>query len=168
MRGLPGSGKTRWVREYKEVYGESGTIVVCSADDYHVVDGVWKFNPKNLAAAHNACLKKFNDSVATAPYGRGTGATVIVDNTNLAAWEISPYYRLAETYGFDVRIVRIHAAIEDAFHRQSHAVPAHVMAQMNRTLLTAELPPWWKEEIVMPGKGTMLEQVHPIRRTLGT
>lgn len=75
---------------------------------------------------------------------------LVVDNTNLTAHEISPYYRLAQLFGWDVKIVRVHCDFETAAKRNTHGVPHDRIWQMYQTLHSERLPPYWKEEIVLP------------------
>jgi predicted ABC-type ATPase len=139
LRGLPGSGKSTLVSNWR-----TPASYVCSADTYHIVGGVYRFDPKNAANAHNECLKDFANIVANC----GKIVDVFVDNTNTAVWEIAPYYRLAEALGHTVEIVYIHCDLKQAMSRGVHNVPAATMLAMQRRLLTEELPSFWKQTVI--------------------
>lgn len=147
MRGIPGSGKTT-IR--KERYPNA---LVCSADDYHMVDGVYKFDPAKAGFAHAWCLKKFvlavNGDLGT--FANCRAETVVVDNTNSRVLEIAPYFRVAEAFGVPVKILRVHCQIEMALCRGTHNVPASTVFEMYANIMNEKLPPGWKEEIVLTG-----------------
>ncbi len=157
MRGLPGSGKSFWVenrlRRPEGFAGLENSVIVCSNDDYHVnfATGRYEFKQENHAAACNECTLKFLNVFikavnANAPDGCDY---LVVDNTNLSAWEIAPYYRIAECHCIPVKIVRIHCEYVDAVRRNVHAVPPERIWAMYQTLLQERLPPWWKEEVIV-------------------
>lgn len=136
MRGIPGAGKSSWIRSISD----DATIV--SADYFHVgKDGVYRFDPRNASAAHDQCLKRFLELVQG-------DSTVIVDNTNIRGWEIAPYYRVAEVSGADVSIVRIECDPYIAARRNAHGVPLKNVLDMWAALRAESLPPWWKETVV--------------------
>ena len=91
VRGLPGSGKTTVAGTLSEF--------VASADDYFIGDdGIYRFNPSGLTAAHAACqVSVYNDLNA--------GANVSVANTFCEHWEMVPYLRMAAEFGARVVVV---------------------------------------------------------------
>ena len=124
MRGLPGSGKSTWARRKFLEVGGNGVWI--SADDYHTdADGVYLFRRERAGEAHNSCLRRFLEALSL------TGCElVIVDNTNLSAWEIAPYYRLAEVFGVEVEIVYFPCTVEKSIARNTHQVPEATIQQM--------------------------------------
>lgn len=72
MRGYPGSGKSHKAKEISKEFDAT----ICSADDYWMKDGQYKFNANKLEDAHNECYHKFLQSVKN-------HKNVIIDNTNL-------------------------------------------------------------------------------------
>ncbi len=141
MSGLPGCGKSTMARKMvDDERSMNRTVVVLSADDYHMVDGEYKFDPRKAGEAHKYCLSNF----AHLLFGINQPSLIIVDNTNTTAHEISPYYRVAEALGWDVSITRIHADPLECYKRTIHAVPIATIMSMYRNLLTDPLPPYWK------------------------
>lgn len=131
LRGLPGSGKSTFTRQYEGA-------VICSADHYfETLDG-YKFNPSELPNAHAACFRKFLGALQN-----GHDDVIIVDNTNTTAWEISPYVAAAQAYGIEAEVVHIECDPEVAFTRQTHGVPRHAFEAMSERL-NEGLPPFWK------------------------
>lgn len=131
MRGLPGSGKTTWLaRTWPH-------ITVCSADFYCMQGGVYRWDPLHAAENHNKCLRRFLTFLTDA-----AGPELAVDNTNVRAWELAPYYRLAEAFGCDVQIVWCHAHPVLCAQRNVHGLPPSKVQDM--AVSFEPLPPWWK------------------------
>lgn len=151
MRGLPGSGKSHYVKnnlpELKsEVIDLNWDIpvtlrAVVSADHFFENEkGEYNFNPSLLPEAHRACLKSFLDHL------QNRVQEVVVDNTNTQLWEMSPYVALGEAFGYEVKILHIRVDIETSVSRNTHGVPRRVIGEMWKRW---EKPlPWWKEEII--------------------
>lgn len=135
MRGLPGSGKSTWAKK-------QDADVIVSADDWFMRSGEYKFNPAELPAAHDACLSRFLDAIQ-----HGT-RYVIVDNTNLKVWEIAPYYRLAQLFGYAVSIACMDTLLSTCLKRNTHKVPDVKMGQMYQILLSEVLPDHWMTFLV--------------------
>lgn len=138
MRGLPGSGKTSWIRD--NALDDAKWL---SADSYFIRDGRYQFDPLKIADAHNDCLRRFmvalqDDTESETP--------IVVDNTNLRLTEIAPYYRLAEAFGYAPTIVWVHAHPETCIARNIHGVPAQAIRQM--AVSTEALLPWMNVEHV--------------------
>jgi len=145
LRGLPGSGKSTFARSIPAGPIQHHWIepkAVCSADDYFVDQetGAYAFNPSDIGLAHRQCFAKALHFTLLE-----TGL-VIIDNTNIHASEIAPYYLLGETRGYDVRILFFPCSIERSLAQQTHGVPEAVIRRMARTLETETLPPYWKVE----------------------
>ena len=151
MRGLPGGGKTFFVhRLARELVKDGESVGICSADFYHcgvpkqpVLPGDYDklgpyvFKPENLAYAHPACMSGF-----LAAYQQKM-QNIFVDNTNIHAWEISPYVLLGETFGYTVEILEVQATYSSCLERQTHGVPELTMYRMRESLAAEILPPWW-------------------------
>ncbi len=143
MRGLPGSGKSTWVRDH--VVHSHTSIQIVSADSYHLVteDGksVYRFKSENAKAAHDSCLREYLQNLNERHLGE-----IIVDNTNLSAWEIAPYYRVAEALGHEVEIVHCVCSPSTSLARNTHSVPEGTILKMAARIDT--LPPWWQQTLI--------------------
>jgi len=129
MSGIPGSGKSFLAKmAYRRI---------CSADESMYEDGVYKFHPDKLSGAHKSCMSKFLDALKE-------GKPCLIDNTNIEAWEISPYYAVAEAMGASVCILQVNCDPEVAFKRNTHDVPARTINRMANRLANRHLPPHWK------------------------
>lgn len=150
MRGIPGSGKTMWTAKYtKDALLRGEQVVVCSADHYHTNDrGNYVWKPEKVQDAHNACFGKFFDIVRS-PLSQPH--TLIVDNTNIHAWEVAPYYRMAEFFLHHVEIVRVNIDPMIAAQRNVHGVPARKVFEMYSSLMLERLPSHWNESHVFGG-----------------
>ena len=117
VRGIPGSGKST----FAELIGSELTI--CTADDYHMVDGVYQWKPENIKKAHAWCQDKAKTLMRT-------GLTpVVVANTSTTVKEMQPYYDLAEKYGYQVFSIVVenrHGGIN------THEVPEEVLEKMKK------------------------------------
>jgi predicted kinase len=128
MQGLPGSGKSTWAKNHYP------TAAVCSADDFFVVGGEYKFDPTKIGEAHKACFCRFLELVEGYPI-------IVVDNTNPTLWELSPYIRVGEAKGYEVTVVRVKTDPETCASRNVHGVPRQVILGMAKRI---EKPlPFW-------------------------
>lgn len=119
MRGLPGSGKSTWVRQ------NLPDAVVCSADEYFVEeDGTYRFKAENLRDAHIWCFQRFLDAVARRV------STIAVDNTNTRLWEMAPYAAVAEAEDYEAFVVYVECSVERAVADNVHGVPKNVIEKM--------------------------------------
>lgn len=96
MRGVSGSGKSTLARQIAD---EQYVSVIYSTDDFFMVDGEYRFDPKRLSEFHAHNVRRTEDAmVERCP-------CIIIDNTNTQAWEMKPYVELAMTHGYAVKIV---------------------------------------------------------------
>ena len=140
MRGLPGSGKTSWHKRFHP------NAIVCSADDFHTVNGIYKFQPTNAGIAHRTCLRKYLEAFFTP-----SAATLIVDNTNTTLMELSRYVEPALAFGYDPRIVFMPCEIKESVRRNIHGVPPSTITKMYANLINEVLPPYWKQDFIYEG-----------------
>jgi predicted kinase len=124
MQGASGSGKSTRAKELAQQYN----AVVFGSDEFFIVDGVYKFNPKMLGLYH----KKNQERTKLALQ---EGKSVIVDNTNTQKWEAKPYVQAAVELGVKVMFVRC-----DGQYKNIHGVPDEKVLQMRNRLeeLTVE------------------------------
>jgi hypothetical protein len=148
MRSIPGGGKSHLIHKWEEKYWQfPQQWVVCSADHYHIINGVYTYKPENAAMAHANCLKRYAEAVTGHGYPEGV-QYLFVDNTNSTDLEIAPYYRLAEAYGRPVSIMQIYCPFDVAVGREVHDVPISTIWRMHQNILTEKLPPSWKLDII--------------------
>lgn len=127
MRGVSGSGKSTKARELCEGYGS----VVCSADEYFMADGEYKFDPAKLGQAHAWCQGRFSAAL------EANVDVVVVDNTNTRRWEYERYVKLAEKAGYEVELVKVGSLDEESLKlyadRNRHGVgPDIIQKQAER------------------------------------
>ena len=96
MRGLSGSGKSTIVKVIQSVYK---TAVVCSADNYFMKNGEYKFKQQELTAAHSQCLDNARQACESGC------SPVIIDNTNVKCWEMVKYFKVANSNSYTVILV---------------------------------------------------------------
>ncbi|XP_051934501.1 NEDD4-binding protein 2-like 2 isoform X1 [Hippocampus zosterae] len=125
MRGLPGSGKTTMARELLAT-APSGLIL--STDDYFAHNGGYRYQAGLLGDAH-----EWNHRRACAAMRDGR-SPVIIDNTNLQAWEMKPYVQMALQQGYRVDFCEPDTSWKyDPYElekRNKHGVPQEKIAQM--------------------------------------
>lgn len=113
IRGLPGSGKSTMAKDLARQFGY-----------YHVETDQWfqtpdgyKFNPKELDAAHKWCQKEAARALAN-------GNGVVVSNTFTQKWEILPYKQMADSLGAEFHVLtaagnfqNVHGVSQEAIER---------------------------------------------------
>jgi len=117
LRGCPGSGKSTLAKSLSNA--NTGYV---EADMYFVKDGEYKFDSSKLKDAHEWCRKEVENYMG--PYGFDK---VIVSNTFTQEWEMKPYYKLAEKYGymvFSLIVENRHGGVNE------HGVPEDKLEQM--------------------------------------
>lgn len=142
LSGCSGSGKSTFADQLRKDIGVSLTTL-CSADNYFMVNGEYRFDASKLTEAHGACLRSFVMAIG------GDSSilrheTIIVDNTNTTVEEIAPYYALAQAYGYEVELHTFHVKPEVAAARNTHGVPLVACEAMTRRIILRELPRFWK------------------------
>ncbi|XP_048219899.1 NEDD4-binding protein 2 isoform X2 [Perognathus longimembris pacificus] len=93
LRGLPGSGKSFLARTLQE---DNPSGVILSTDDYFYINGQYQFDIKYLGEAH-----EWNQNRAKEAFEKKV-SPIIIDNTNLQAWEMKPYVALSQKHKYKV------------------------------------------------------------------
>lgn len=125
MRGLPGSGKSTLAREL--LFNGHGGLIL-STDDYFAHRDGYRYEPGLLGAAH-----EWNQSRAKEAMQDGR-SPLIIDNTNIQAWEMKPYVKMALEKGYKVDFCEPDTSWKfDPYElqkRNKHGVPHQKIAQM--------------------------------------
>ena len=90
LRGIPGCGKST----FAELIVSKEKI--CTADDYHMVDGEYQWKPENVHAAHSWCQNKARGLMECGV------SPVVIANTSTTEKEFAPYLEFAEEFGYTV------------------------------------------------------------------
>lgn len=124
LRGVSGSGKSTFASMLAR--HNDGALVV-TADDYFTDrDGLYKFDPSKLGAAHAQCFERFE----TALYNPDVN-TIIVANTNTSPRDFKKYVDAAEAYGATVTYL----VIENRHgNNDVHDVPSEVKERQRNNL----------------------------------
>lgn len=129
IRGVSGSGKSTFAKTLAEAFKAQGLRAFkCEADDYFYEseDSDYKFDPTKLQLAHEWC----QDCVEIAM--EGGVEVVILSNTSTANWELEPYLKMAENFGYTVDCL-----VKENRHDgvNVHDVPEHVLERQRERLL---------------------------------
>jgi hypothetical protein len=132
MRGPAGCGKSHYVRRYAERLSLTPTIL--SADFFldrtaGPVDNVMR------GRAHQTCFRNWIEALIRRE------PVVICDNTNIRMWELAPYYKSAESFGYDPLIVWFLCDPRRQFREGLHGVPRQKMYQMACSI--EPVPDFW-------------------------
>jgi len=130
VRGLPGSGKSTFVKTLGVPHYE--------ADMYFIgPDGKYTFDPKNLKSAHIWCQNAVRNAMILSEkelledsagvysiYDR-----IAVSNTFTQQWEMDPYIKMAEEHGYN-----FFSVVVENRHGNSniHGVPKENMDAMEK------------------------------------
>lgn len=134
MRGLPGSGKSTWLKR------SAPTAVVCSADSWFMVGEQYVFDPTQLGRAHEACRRRFQECLESRQ------PLIAVDNTNLTAKDLRPYVEAALAAGAELRIVELRVPASVASARNVHGVPDKAYERLTQRM-SNPLPADWYQYV---------------------
>jgi predicted kinase len=94
LRGLPGAGKSTLANKLGDAHFE--------ADMYFTNEnGQYIFNGADIKKAHEWCQNEVQLAMIL-NHTSGLNESIVVSNTFTQEWEMEPYYKLAETYGYRV------------------------------------------------------------------
>ena len=122
ISGAAGSGKSTLAEKIQD--NTKGLIEpiseICEADEFWYIlgKGKYAFNPKLLWKAHEWCQNNARELMAM-------GLNLIVSNTNIKPSARSPYFDMAEEYGY--KVVYIHLTTQ---FKNQHNVPDETVKRM--------------------------------------
>lgn len=161
MRGIQGSGKSTAAEVIKDWYtiGDVCRATITSADKYFTNEhtGQYDFRPNELSTAHSYSMLNFLNAIYDPAY-----YAVIVDNTNIALHELSPYIMVATAKGHIVKIVECRVEIKTALRRQVHNVPSNIVERKFDEFKNVVLPRHWNDYIHIWNEG--LDEIIPVTR----
>ena len=95
VRGLPGSGKSTFAKSLNCPYFE--------ADMFFMKDEVYTFDGGKIKIAHSWCQQQVEEAMKFNEETKGLdNSEIAVSNTFTQEWEMEPYIKLAEKYGYNV------------------------------------------------------------------
>lgn len=142
LRGISGSGKSYWANQRRD------QAVIVSADAYFFdANGEYRFDIEQLAEHHRQCFRDFLRAVTEqTPW-------IIVDNTNISAWEFSPYVLAGESYGYEVQILSFPCTLALSVSRKDWVPPEQVARSLER---------FANETSHLPAKFRPIHQLMPV------
>jgi predicted kinase len=118
VRGIPGAGKSTFAKSIGGVHIE--------ADQFFMMNGKYNFDITKIKLAHKYCQNQTEAWMKT----DGTQVNndkIVVSNTFTQEWEMEPYFKLAEKYGyrtFSLIVENRHGGVNE------HDVPEDKLEQM--------------------------------------
>ncbi len=120
MRGLPGSGKTTLARTLSNN--------IFATDDFFLHEGKYVFVLEKADEAHEWNRRRVREALASGV------SPVVVDNTNIRAWELKPYVEMGMIFGYDTVLVEPESPhkwdVEELARKSQHGVPKEVIEKM--------------------------------------
>ncbi|NXP43854.1 N42L1 protein, partial [Heliornis fulica] len=102
--------------------------VVLSTDDYFIENGVYLFEPDFLEDAHTWNQKRAHKAM------KNGKSPVIIDNTNIQAWEMKPYVLMARENRYEVVFQEPDTpwkfSVRELARRNTHHVPREKIQRM--------------------------------------
>jgi len=121
-RGISGSGKSTLAKTLAPKEN------IFSTDDFFMVDGEYRFDPKKLGEYHKKNQQRVEEALK-----KGI-SPIVVDNTNTQGWEIKPYVELADKYGYGVELKEPNTPwkfdSKELSKRNTHGVPEDSIKRM--------------------------------------
>nr|XP_054508696.1 NEDD4-binding protein 2-like 1 isoform X3 [Agelaius phoeniceus] len=112
----------------RQLKRDNPTAVVLSTDDFFIENGVYVFEPDFLEDAH-----KWNQKRARKAMKKGK-SPVIIDNTNIHAWEMKPYVMMAHENRYEVTFQEPDTPwkfnVQELTRRNIHHVPREKIQRM--------------------------------------
>jgi predicted kinase len=120
VRGIPGSGKSTYVKNNLKGYNSY------EADMFHMKNGKYAFDRKNLPAAHKWCFDKTKKDLED-------GKKVVVSNTFINKKEVDRYLDMAKELGKTYEVLRTSKE-----YGSIHNVPKEVIDKMKKSIVNVK------------------------------
>ena len=107
--------------------------MVCSADDWHMVNGEYKWHPDKVHFAHTQCQELARTAAASRT------ELILIDNTSLTERECRPYLDIANDHDYIVWLVEApnnDLPAEELFKRNVHGVPLATIERMKTKFIS--------------------------------
>lgn len=91
LRGVPGSGKSTFAKSISGIHIE--------ADQFFMMNGKYNFDVTKIKLAHKYCQNQTEAWMKTDRL-QVSNDKIVVSNTFTQEWEMEPYFKLAEKYGY--------------------------------------------------------------------
>lgn len=115
VRGLPGSGKTTYAKQW----AEQNNAFHVEADMFFVdSSGRYTFDGKKIGAAHDWCQLKAAQALER-------GENVVVSNTFSQMWEMAPYEKMTKVLNVFIQVYTCREQYQNV-----HGVPEWVIQRM--------------------------------------
>jgi predicted kinase len=111
VRGISGSGKSTYAKSLGGLYTH------LEADQFFMINGKYKFDPKLLQYAHQWCLMSTINGLLS--------GNVVVSNTFTKVWEMEKYFEISSI--LDIKIL---VKTMKGEYNNTHGVPASVIQSM--------------------------------------
>jgi predicted ABC-type ATPase len=144
LSGCSGSGKSTYAKKLLE--DANGRATCVSADHYFERGGYYDFKSDELPQAHGYCFRRFINALRDG--NAGVLDTIIIDNTNQSAANISPYFLGAQAFGWTSELVTVLCDVEVAAARNKHGVPPEKVRQQAARIAKRQVPKTWKQRTV--------------------
>lgn len=155
LMGLPGSGKSTWIKN-----NTYGYVTVCSTDHFHTSELGYNHpgrDAERTKQAHGYNLRKFISAIQEYVNTPSTciqppSQFLVVDNTNTTQYELGPYLAVVNAYGLnsclEVHYLRVTPEVSKV--RNVHRVPHEVVDLMASNLenLLANWPKPWPAPVI--------------------
>jgi len=116
-----------------------GSVILSADDLFTDVDGTYRFDAERIGEAHARCFRAVCHALTE------EAPLVVVDNTHLSRWELSPYALAASAFGYAFEIHEVLADIDACAARNVHGVSREAIERM---MASAESPlPWWTHHV---------------------
>ena len=127
IRGASNSGKSSFAQYLQWAQVEDLSCVICTADDFMMENGEYKFDFKKLGFVHQQCRLKFINAL------ENEINLVIVANTNTKYSDFNYYIENAQKYGYKVFSIVMEKRFEGGDN--GHGVPEKTLEKQEKEII---------------------------------